>query len=206
MMESTAIFLIIVALFLLVIIIGFLSLLIYKLLKQQTISTNSSVIKSSIEPNLPDAIRSQIHPGINERLLELKKIKPTRSDLFCPNHSDEPGEANCAICDRLFCKTCIKPFKTMHFCKEHLPLIMKHDWDEVLTIKTSTSDPEQGVRLFDVKKNIFRDDDIPTYIETHYKINVDQDYIETYLVLFAIKERITTVREKFEDLLSQKNA
>lgn len=201
-MESTALLLIIIALFLLVIIIGFLSILIYKLLKQQTNPLHSQQLQNHNEPDLPDTIKSQIHPGINERLLELKKIKPKRSDLFCPNHSEEPGEASCAICDRLFCKACIKPFKTMHFCKEHLPLIMRHDWEEVLTVKTSTTDPEKGVKLFDVKKNLFRDEDIPTYIETHYKINVDQDYIETYLVLFAIKEKISSIKEKVEGLLS----
>ena len=73
---------------------------------------------------------------------------------------------------------------------------MRFDWEEVLTIKTSTHDPEQGVRLYDVKKEIFENDDLPTYVETHYKINVDQDYIETYLVLFAQKESIQTIREK----------
>ena len=74
---------------------------------------------------------------------------------------------------------------------------MKYDWDEVLTLKTSTQDPEQGVRLFDAKKEIFQNDDIPTYVETHYKINVDQDYIETYLVLYAQKDSIEIIREKF---------
>jgi hypothetical protein len=102
----------------------------------------------------------------------------------------------CAICDKIFCKACIKPFKSLHFCKEHIPLIMRHDWDEVITIKTSTSDPEQGVRLYDIKKELFTKDELPTYIETHYKINVDHDYIETYLVLFAIRENLDLVKSK----------
>jgi len=77
---------------------------------------------------------------------------------------------------------------------------MRHDWDEVLTLKTSTTDPEEGVRLYDVKKELFEKEDIPTYIETHYKINVDQDYIETYLVLFAIKEKTEELKDKFKKL------
>ena len=71
---------------------------------------------------------------------------------------------------------------------------MRHEWDEVLTIKTSTDDPENGVRLYDVKKEIYEKSDIPTYIETHYKINVDQDYIETYLVLYTIREKIQDLK------------
>lgn len=149
----------------------------------------------------PDVSKDKYHPAILERIKELEKVKPKRSDLFCPNHSEEPGEVVCAICDKLYCKACIKPFKTMHFCKEHLPLIMRFDWDEVLTIKTSTADPERGVRLYDVKKQVFEQKNIPTYVETHYKINVDQDYIETYLVLYAIKENVEAVRKTFDEAL-----
>lgn len=79
--------------------------------------------------------------------------------------------------------------------------MMRHDWEEVLTLKTSTSDPEQGVKLYDIKKELFQRDDIPTYIETHYKINVDHDYIETYLVLFSIKESTLALKEKLKDFI-----
>ena len=192
-MENTAILLIVITLFLLVIILGLLTALIYRMVKQ-----NPDIIKADKRPT--DIARSEFHPAILDRMKDLEHVKHRRSDLFCPNHSDEPGEVMCAICDKLYCKSCIKPFKTLHFCKEHLPLIMRHDWDEVFTLKTSTTDPEEGVRLYDVKKELFEKEDIPTYIETHYKINVDQDYIETYLVLFAIKEKTEELKDKFRKL------
>ena len=166
---------------------------------RETKSNGSVPTAPSLESPHPDVSKSEFHPAILERLKGLEKVKPKRAELFCPNHSEEPGETMCAICDKIFCKACIKPFKSLHLCKEHLPLIMRYDWDEVVTIKTSTQDPEQGVRLYDVKKEIFEEDDIPTYVETHYKINVDQDYIETYLVLFAQLELIERVREKIKD-------
>lgn len=187
-MENTAIILIVITLFLLVIILGLLTALVYRLMK------NPQMIQSQ-----ESSAKPEFHPSIVERMKELEKMKPKRADLFCPNHSEEPGEVSCAICDKLFCKACIKPFKTMHFCKEHLPLIMRHDWDEILTLKTSTHDPEQGVRLYDVKKELFQKEDIPTYIETHYKINVDQDFIETYLVLYGIKENVPELKEKLKE-------
>jgi hypothetical protein len=205
-MEQTALILIVLTLLLLVIIVGLLSVLIFKMFRQNQppVSTNN---KPASEPLHADLSRADLHPEILERMKMLEKVKPKRADLFCPNHSEEPGETVCAICDKLFCKACIKPFKTMHFCKEHLPLIMKHDWEEALTLKTSTQDPEQGVRLYDVKKELFNTKDIPTYIETHYKINVDQDYIETYLVLFGIKENLAELKAHLpSELLAQTNS
>lgn len=200
-MENAALLLIIVTLFLLVIIVGLLSVLIFKIMKQGTPVTMNPPKEPTGEAPHPDVSKDKYHPAILERLKELEKVKPKRSDLFCPNHTEEPGEVVCAICDKLYCKACIKPFKTMHFCKEHLPLIMRYDWDEVLTVKTSTADPERGVRLYDVKKEIFEKKNIPSYVETHYKINVDQDYIETYLVVYAIKENIEMVRKTYNEAL-----
>jgi hypothetical protein len=196
-MEHTALVLIVVTLFLLVIIVGLLTALVFKLLRQPP--SVSTLPMGNDASAAADLSRSEFHPAILERMKELDKIKPRRAELFCPNHSEEPGEVTCSICDGLFCKACIKPFKNMHFCKEHLQLVMRHDWDEVITIKTSTADPEQGVRLFDVKKELFRKKDIPTYVETHYKINVDHDHIETYLVLFAIRESVGNLREHLKD-------
>jgi hypothetical protein len=149
----------------------------------------------------PDISKSEFHPAILERMKELEKVKLKRAELACPNHPNEPGEVQCAICDKHFCTTCIKSFKTMHFCKEHLPLVMRYEWDEVLILKTSTIDPERGVRLYDMKKELFEADDLPTYIETHYKINVDQDYIETYLVLFGIRENIGILKERLKEFI-----
>lgn len=193
-MEQTALILIILTLLLLVLIVGLLTALVYKLFRDKGLS-RPQVHPNSEAPH-PDVSRSEFHPAILERMKQAERLKPRRPDLFCPNHAEEPGETMCAICDRLFCKSCVKAFKTMHFCKEHIPLIMQNDWDEVLTLKTSTTDPEQGVELYQKKKELFQKEDIPLFVETHYKINVDQDHIETYLVLFAQREMVENVRKK----------
>lgn len=185
-MENTALILIIATNLLLVLILGVFGFLIYRLLKDQK-RKNSDSTGSGPE----------YHPVILERLKEAQKIKARRADLFCPNHPEEPGEVNCGICDKLFCKSCIKPFKSLHFCREHLPLVMNNHWEEVMTVKTSTQDPEHGVRVYDLKKEIFEKEDLPTYVETHYKINIDQDHIETYLVVFAMQEQLEKIKEKF---------
>jgi hypothetical protein len=199
-MEHTAIVLIVITLFLLAIIVGLLTMLIYRLMKQPSTNNNQTIVQSTGEAPHPDVTKAQFHPEILNRLSELEKIKPRKSELFCPNHSDEPGEVTCAICDKLFCVRCIKPFKSLHFCKEHIPLVMKHEWEEVLTVKTSTQDPEEGVRLYDAKRKLFEEKELPTYIETHYKINVDHDFIETYLVVFSIRENSQLVKQNFQDI------
>ena len=187
-METTAFVLILVALILLLVIVGLLAVLIYRLTKQ-------NLHQLPTDSKASDASQAAYHPDILQRFKEAEKLKAkNRAELFCPNHPEEPGEVTCAICDHLFCRHCIKPFKSLHFCKEHLPLLMNKEWVEVITVKTSTHDPEEGVRLYDVKKTLFQEDNLPAYIETHYKINVDQDFIETYLVMFVINQNAALIK------------
>jgi hypothetical protein len=192
-METTALLLIIVTLFLLVIIVGLLTLLVYKLMKQPPLVA-PTLQKETGEAPHPDISKSEFHPAILDRMKEMDKLRPKKADIYCVNHSEEPGEATCAICEKIFCKACIKPFKTLHFCREHISIIMRNEWIEVFTLKTSTQEPEDGVILYAEKKKLFEEEDIPTYIETHYKINVDHDFIETYLVVFAMKEHKAAVK------------
>jgi hypothetical protein len=191
-MENTTLILIVVTNLLLVLILGIFGFLIYRLIKDQK-KGQATTPSSATDP--------EYHPAILERLKEAQKIKARRADLFCPNHPDEPGEVTCGICDKLFCKNCIKPYKSLHFCREHLPLVMNHQWEEVMTVKTSTQDPEHGVRVYGLKKEIFEKEDLPTYVETHYKINIDHDHIETYLVVFAMQEQLEKIKEKFSTSL-----
>lgn len=196
-MENTALILLVTTNVLLVLVLGAFGFFIYRLLKDQKQNrlddrAEAKTQKLEAEARLPiDA-----HPAILERVKGIEQVKHKRMELFCPNHPDEPGEASCAICDGLYCRACIKPFKAMHLCKEHLPMIMKNSWEEVITIKTSTEDPEQGVRLYDVKKKLFKEENLPSYIETHYKIDVDHDQVETFLVLFAMKQELSVFKEK----------
>ncbi len=188
-MENTALTLIIATNLLLVLLLGVFGFFIYRLVRDQ---------KSKTQPIAPLKLadESEFHPVILERLKEAKKLKAKRADLFCPNHPEEPGEVSCGICDKIFCHACIKPFKSLHFCREHLPLVMNNQWEEVITVKTSTQDPEGGVRIYDIKKEIFEKEDLPSYVETHYKINVDHDVIETYLVVFAMKEQLEKIKSR----------
>jgi hypothetical protein len=184
-MDSLTLILVAITNFILAIILGLLCFFIYKFYRK---GFNSGASEAPVAPQYP--------PEIIDRIQDLKAIKKPRSELFCPNHPDEPGEATCAVCDHLYCRSCIRPFKSMQLCKEHFPLLMQHEWVEVITLKTSTQEPAEGVRLYEIKKSLLADSQLPTFVETHYKINVDNDYIETYLVLFCIEEQRSQVEER----------
>lgn len=179
----------------LLLVLGFFSFLVYRLLKdRQTVIPQENLPT----PQVKASASSSYHPEVQKRMDEVTFTNPVRDDIFCPYHPTEAGEVQCGMCARYFCARCVRPMKSIYFCKEHMALYLRNQWKEVLTLKTSSSDPENGVRLYDQKQQIFIEHQIPTYIETHYKIEVDSDFIETYLVLFAMEDQVEEVKKYLE--------
>lgn len=179
----------------LIIVLGFFGYLMYRLLKERQ---QPQLVQTTIPEPTQENSTTHYHPEIKKRMEDVAFTNPVKSDIFCPYHPTEPGEVQCGMCARYFCSRCVRPMKSIYFCKEHMALYLRNHWTEVLTIKTNSSDPENGVRLYERKQQLFIEQQIPTYVETHYKIEVDSDFIETYLVLFAMEENVEEVRKYIE--------
>lgn len=190
-METSLVLGLILLNIILLVVLGFFGFLIYRMLRERQVKTDSLTESK------------KYHPDIQKRLddMDVTFTTPFKEDIFCPYHPQEPGEVQCGMCARYFCPKCVRPMKSIYFCKEHMALYLRSHWEEVLTLKTSSADPENGVRLYEHKQQLFEKQHIPTYIETHYKIEVDDDHIETYLVLFAQENQLVEVKEHFQDFL-----
>lgn len=191
-MESTLLISIVVLNIVLLIVLGLLGYLVYKLLSERKLNTQTTY------PERPQKPFDHYHPEIKKRLQEVEFTNPVTENIFCPIHPEEAGEVQCGMCGKYFCNKCIRPMKSIYFCKEHMAIFLRNQWQEILTLKTSSTDPEAGVRLYDKKQLIFHEYEIPTYIETHYKIDIDSDFIETYLVLYAQENQVEQVKELLE--------
>jgi len=144
------------------------------------------------------------HPDIKKRMLEVNKLKQKLIlEANCHLHPQEPSEAACAICDDYFCKSCIKTYENKHFCKEHSMLFLNFQWKDVFTLKSTPDDPEAGVRVVEWKKKIWKNEAIPLYIQTHYKIDVDGDQIESWVVLFARESEEVAIKERLAQEVGQ---
>jgi len=192
-METTLLISIVILNIVLLIVLGLLGYLVYRLLSEK------KSINQTAPSETPKSAYEHYHPEIKKRLEGIEFTNPVAENIFCPIHPEEAGEVQCGMCGKYFCNKCIRPMKSIYFCKEHMAVFLRNQWEEILTLKTSSSDPEAGVRLYDKKQLIFTEHKIPTYIETHYKIDVDSDFIETYLVLYAQENQAEQVKELLEE-------
>ena len=118
-------------------------------------------------------------------------IEPTGN---CQFHPQIKAETSCAICEALICETCAKPQGKIHFCPEHNETFKSNQWEILESVKASPDDTRASEYLYKFKKSLWKEKNVPTYIQVHYQINVDDDTIISEVKLFCIKEHAQQYR------------
>ena len=91
----------------------------------------------------------------------------------------------------------------MHFCKEHFRIFANSKWHQITDVRTTPDTPEEGLFVYNFKRDIWKDKNIPTFVMTHYKINIDNDFIESFVQLNVREEdveKLTKEIEKYKQL------
>ncbi len=165
-MNSLIITLLIILIFLLAILIGIAIFLIFKLVinKNNTSPETTLVIQKSESQN----------PKGHQKISD---------NSHCPNHKENSAIGTCLICEEAYCEECLIEHDSLYFCKEHFRTYADSKWDKITDILTTAETPEASMFIYDFKRDIWKYEKIPTFVLTHYKINVGLDLIESYVQL-----------------------
>lgn len=148
----------------------------------------------------------EMNLATNKTTSEKKKIEidlnhslhPVSEQYFCERHPDEMSVGTCDICENAFCVHCLKNHKNLNFCPDHLQLYLMSKWEQVVSVKTNAEETKAGVFLYNVKQELWKEQ-VPTYMETQYKIDIDQDHIESFVALFARDKDLSLVKSKVQN-------
>jgi hypothetical protein len=108
---------------------------------------------------------------------------PVVEKYYCIHHKDAPSVAACLICEEVFCVDCLVDHESMHFCKEHFRTFASYKWKQITDVRTTPDTPEDGLYIYNFKRDIWLEKNIPSFVMTHYKINIENDYIESFIQL-----------------------
>lgn len=179
-MENILLTVVIVLLFLVLIMMIGMVFLALKIWKEKKTGISSVATVNS------DNSLTRFHPEVRKRMEEAQELrKKAQIEATCHLHPKEPSEGACAICSHYYCLSCLKSHGTLWFCKEHLNLFLGSEWKEAHTVKSTPDTPEAGVEIVEFKNNLWETESLPLYVETHYKINVEGDLIESWIVLYS---------------------
>jgi hypothetical protein len=176
-MDSTLKIIILLMLGLIVVVLVFLAFLTYILIRdRRTYSTDKPAEKADPLKATPP-----------------KKVEPLYG--VCANHPDRDGEGICGICELTFCPKCLKEYEKLHFCPEHYKLFRENIWVSIANVKTTPQEAEKGIFLHDFKRDIWKEG-TPSYVVTHYKIDVDNDFIESHVELHVREQDSAELSKK----------
>lgn len=172
-------------------IIVFLLLLIFVLMGAMIFILFKLLIQPKAEKDL--AINnSPLRPAIEKARLAEEIIVENH---YCIHHKDAPSVGSCLICEEVFCVDCLVDHESMHFCKEHFRTFASFKWKQITDERTTPDTPEDGLYIYNFKRDLWLNKNIPSFVMTHYKINIENDYIESFIQL--------NVREDDVEKLSQ---
>ena len=103
--------------------------------------------------------------------------------FFCIHHQEAPSAGSCLICEEVFCVDCLVDHESMHFCKEHFRTYAHYKWKQISDERTTPDTPEDGLYIYNFKRDLWLNKNIPSFVMTHYKINIENDYIESFIQL-----------------------
>lgn len=104
----------------------------------------------------------------------------------CSNHADKFAQGVCAICDQNLCEHCLSQVNKTIFCADHFHTFKNNRWTSITNQKTTADTPISAQYIYDFKKYIWNCENHPCFISCEYKINLESDIIETYVILYVI--------------------
>jgi MFS superfamily sulfate permease-like transporter len=131
--------------------------------------------------------------------VNLKKTETdsiTESIGLCKNHDDKTSVGICAICEDEFCLECLKQIENVSLCPEHFSTYASNTWVPITNQRTTPNEPEEGVYIYKFKQHLWAKKKKPSFILNDYKIQVENDFIETYVQLHVVETDHESLKEE----------
>lgn len=122
---------------------------------------------------------------------------------YCIHHKDAPSVGSCLICEEVFCENCLVDHESMHFCKEHFRTFAAYKWKQITDVRTTPDTPEDGLYIYKFKRDLWLNKSIPSFVMTHYKINIENDYIESFIQLNVREDDVEKLSNEIEKYKAQ---
>ncbi len=132
----------------------------------------------------------------SDKKFKIKNNDDLPKEGTCFVHPLENAKTICAICSNLLCQNCNRDYDHLHFCPTHFETFIAYNWKPVTTVIAHPNRPLDGLALHHFKDNLWQSHKTPSYIVTHYKIDVESDQIESYIQLYVREEEYEMINSK----------
>lgn len=112
----------------------------------------------------------------------------------CVDHPELPAKGMCSISNEIYCELCLTKEKDVKIARKHLGLLLDHNWEHIYMVNTERTGADKINELMRIKKNLWKEQNIPVITQKQFKINIENDRIEDYTAVMAREEDIDLVK------------
>lgn len=174
-MEKILYFVIIGLVLVLVILLITIALFLFKYLKMKE---GEKLNSSPLDKNHP--LNKKVPPEVKSNLEQAKELKKTMVGSFCIDHPDLAAKGRCSISDELYCELCLTKENDIKIARKFLSLFLDNEWPTHYMINNSEVGADKLNEVMRVKKELWKEKEIPVITQRQFKINIENDKIETF--------------------------
>lgn len=138
----------------------------------------------------------------------IKKIPISKTQLdptlqTCVNHPEVSAQALCAISQEPICESCVREDDGIIFSLDHFRTYLENKWTEIESVRATADETQASAHLFAFKYHTWKKDQTPSFVTTHYRIDVESDEIESLIKLYVREDERDNLKEQL--LVFKKN-
>lgn len=143
---------------------------------------------AAISPETPPSSFSKEDTGLKVKV----STDPTLQ--MCVNHPEVPAHALCAISQEPICEGCVREDDGIIFGLDHFRTYLESKWVELESVRATADQTEASAHLFAFKYSKWKIGQTPSFVTTHYRIDVESDEIESLIRLYVREEEKDQLR------------
>jgi hypothetical protein len=199
-MNNIFLLLLIVIIALLVVFIALLAYFGHRFLK---LKNQNKIIEKpvSLLHNYKDTSANNFHvepidiPSDVMESLRASPMKVVPQSVYCVDHPEIFSQGRCAISYEPLCENCMSKQEEILIGRKYLDLYLDSTWSELLMIRESRDLRKSYLEL---KKKLWDVEGLPVLVQGHFKINVEDDQVEEYIVISSREEDIDRIKKEFK--------
>lgn len=121
-------------------------------------------------------------------LLDDARTKANENELIghkCVDHPELEAKGLCSITDETYCELCITKEKDIRFARKLINLVLDSEWETAAFFLNEELGAEKLNELYKVKKELWKEQNLPLITQKQYKINIENDQIEAYTMVMG---------------------
>lgn len=193
-MEKLLFIIVIILAVILVLLLGAIVYFLFRYLKIKEANSEEGTALDKDHPSF-----KKIPKEVKENIQSAKESKKQLVGSFCVDHPDLAAKGRCSISDDLYCELCLTKEKDVKIARKYLSLFLDHDWPTVYMLNNEKVGADKLNELMRVKKELWKEKEVPVITQRQFKINIENDEIETFTVVMIreIDQEVAKLRFGF---------